>query len=323
VEFGRFLDTSVPVSSTYVFDFSGMAFIEPFAALFVSAQVRRFIESRKPARFQAIGVTANPYAGHIGFFRACGLSVGEPLAEGSTAGSYIPITVVSVPELREEARRSSVVVQEAIERRARDMARTLTQTDSGDIVDAIGYSLCEIMRNVVEHSEGPTLQYCAQYWPTKDRVDLAILDCGIGVRASLQRNPGLEMTSDADALNLSLMPGISGKAFRRKAGRSDDVWRNSGFGLYMTSRLCGNGGAFFICSGSAGLHLSNGAKKTLPLSHKGTALCLTLHTRKLTALSQALQTYAKEGDEIAATLSGASLVTASTASRVLREGLAK
>ena len=101
-------------------------------------------------------------------------------------------------------------------------------------------------------------------------MEVAILDVGLGVRHGLRNNPDLNITSDRDALHLALLPGISGKMYRGVKRRSNDAWQNSGFGLYMTSRICRAGGSFFIASSGAGMLLDSGGKHDRETSYQAT-----------------------------------------------------
>jgi hypothetical protein len=137
-----------------------------------------------------------------------------------------------------------------------------------------------VSSSAVEHSESAEFEYCGQYWPTQERVEVAILDCGIGVHKSLSANPNLKILSDDHALRLALLPGISGKTSAGNKIQEYDHWANSGYGLYLTSRLCAVGGSFFICSDKRGLlRKGDGQDKYYDCSFQGTALgwCYILH----------------------------------------------
>ncbi|WP_092949868.1 hypothetical protein [Roseateles sp. YR242] len=45
-----------------------------------------------------------------------------------------------------------------------------------------------------------------------------------------------------------------------EVGNATGNWANSGFGLYMTNRICRNGGNFFIASGATSMLLTRGGK---------------------------------------------------------------
>jgi hypothetical protein len=198
------------------------------------------------------------------------------------------------------------------------MAELLTRTGKGDVYEVLAYSLQEIMRNVVEHSGAPAIQYCLQHWPTRSRVHLAILDAGVGIYASLSANPYLRMETDLDALKLALMPGVSGTMYEGKKRSAYDVWENSGYGLYMTGRLSSEAGNFSIFSGSSALIIGDGRVFDGPCVFNGTAIRVSLDTRHIGQLSNRLKRYEAEGREIAKELRGADPRGASVASRTLR-----
>jgi hypothetical protein len=147
-------------------------------------------------------------------------------------------------------------------------------------------------------------------------VELAFLDTGCGVVHSLSRNPHLNIESDSHALELSLMPGISGVAYKGSRKQRHDAWANSGYGLYMTSRLCRNGGSFFICSGGAGLLLEGDKKTYFKPSFSGTAIRLILRTDQLGRLTDMLSQLRRESTQIRRDLGGVPL-TPSVASQML------
>ena len=164
------------------------------------------------------------------------------------------------------------------------------------------------------------MRYCAQYWPTMDRVEVAILDHGRGIRSSLSQNPYVECSSDKEAINHALMPGVSGTAFKGSKLNRKDIWSNSGYGLYMTSRICRLGGVFFIGSHSSALRLSSEKKMNkkdyLPFGFEGTALRLTIRPSEAANLQSRLKHFSEEGARVAAQIRG-TILKASTASQML------
>jgi hypothetical protein len=306
----------IPKCESYILDFSGVGRIEPFALLFLSSELQRFKSKRGYAKqFAASNFEHCSYAGHMGFFKAFGLDYGKHAGEAKGSGTYIPITIFDVEEIKQSAADNYEAAGQFIEGQAEIMAETLTRSDSGDLFDTLTYSIREIIRNVIEHSESEQFGFCAQYWPSYGSVELSILDRGIGIRAGLSSNPHLNIQDDHEALNLSLMPGISGKAFKGMRRNANDVWANSGYGLYMTSRLCREGGSYFIASGETGLYLSENKKRYLETPFEGTAIKLTLNTSRLKTLSEMLGRFRKEA--LASDASGNGKMSASKASTML------
>ncbi|MGZ8937423.1 MAG: hypothetical protein ACXW02_08080 [Halobacteriota archaeon] len=289
---------ALPDAKEYFFDFRDVGRIEPFALLFLSSELQRYRSKRPASKFAAANFESCGYAAHMGFFKAFGLDHGKVPGEAKGSSTYIPITIFDSEELQKQAAENFEAVGAFIEGQAQEMAAILTRQDSGDLFDTLTYSIREIVRNVIEHSQSNQFGFCAQYWPTHRSVELAILDRGIGVKAGLSPNPNLEICNDHEALNLSLMPGISGKAYKGARQNPNDGWANSGYGLYMTSRLCREGGSFFIASGDTGLHLSESKRRYLKTPFEGTALKLTLKTDRLSSLDSMLSKYRKEAYNI-------------------------
>lgn len=284
-----------------VFDFAKTRTVEPFGLLLVASEIERCIAMHPEAQFTCTNFQHMTYAGHMGFFKAFGLDFGLRPGEANGGRNYLPMTYFDTATLRFDAETMGLDVGDEIELQSRRMSETLTGTNEGDVFETLSYSIREIMRNAVEHAMVDRFTICAQYWPTKGRAEVAILDRGIGLKESLKPNPHIDASTDKSAINYALMPAVSGKAFkgaRRLAKRGP--WTNSGFGLYMTSRICRNGGNFFIASGDTGMLLTSGkdSKRYLSTTLNGTAVRLSIRTEKIDSLRDALAKYRDEGYEI-------------------------
>src|SRR3979409_875249 len=176
---------------------------EPCGMLYAAAVVSDFAKQRG-AKIIGRNFERCGYQSHMGFFQSLGIEYGNKPGEASGGTNYLPITSISVGTMKAEADRQGVAVGDIILRHGEIMAERLTRTTKGDLFDLLAYSLREIIRNVAEHSGSEAVQFCLQHWPTKNRVHLALLDRGIGVRKSLQDNPHLKINSHLDALKLAL-----------------------------------------------------------------------------------------------------------------------
>ena len=172
------------------------------------------------------------------------------------------------------------------------------------------------MRNVIEHSDAAHIWLAAQYWPQRRRVEIAILDEGIGLLNSLNRNPKHNFEDDEKALFMAVQPGISGVK-KRKGRHPHGAWANSGYGLYMTSALTQKGGDFLICSGSKAIHLHGEESEFLDASYQGTAIRMVLDTRRIEDLDHSLNEIRGVGEKIAGELREEAQLTASKMSRML------
>ena len=86
---------------------------------------------------------------------------------------------------------------------------------SGDIYTDVGVAFAELGNNAAEHAHSPIDAYgFVQFynWHQNPRFVCAVADGGIGIRASLQKNPdyaGLALT-DASAIDYAIIENVSG-----------------------------------------------------------------------------------------------------------------
>ncbi|GGD51889.1 hypothetical protein [Lacimicrobium alkaliphilum] len=304
-------------SDEYEFDFANLGRVEPFTMAYVANELKRFRKTKPKSKFTALNHKNKSYAAHMGFFRAFGLKFGNEPGEAAGSSTYLPLTILNVADLEQEAADSYDHVGNVIEAKSEQIAKILTRQESGDLVDTLTFSIREILRNVVEHSESEIIEYCAQYWPTKKLVELAVLDTGNGIMHGLSTNPYLNINNERDALHLAMLPGVSGKMYKGVKKRKHDEWQNSGFGLYMTSRICRNGGDFFIASNDKSIFLDRTSKNDLECKYKGTALRLRIDTSNIYSYSEMLAQYRNEGYEAAKKFSGKDAIEPSIASTML------
>ncbi len=303
----------------YVFDFRKVGHTEPFGLLLISDAISRFQDSQIFGETGYCNHDHMTYQSVMGFFRSAGFGHGYAPGEAGGGVNYLPITHLSMAGIKKEAEDKCQPEGVVVEEHAHRIAAVLARQNSGSLCEALTYALREVMRNVLEHSGADEVRFCAQHWPTKNRVHLAILDRGKGVRASLGRNPHLTINSDADALKLSLMPGVSGRMFAGVRKRRHDVWQNSGYGLYMTTRLAIAGGNFWIMSGRTAYGIASTAVREREIApFSGTALRVSFDTTQLASMEAKLAKFHKEGVEIARPFKGANAEGASLASTMIR-----
>lgn len=286
--------------TTLIFDFKKSSLIEPFAMLMISSEISRYRHKYEDIEFKCSNFRHMTYAGHMGFFKSFGLDFGKSPGEANGSSRYVPLTIYNTSEIEKSAASKGIEIGDEVEEISRQLSFTLCHTDEGALFDTLSYSIREIMRNVVEHSHAERFGICAQYWPSKNKAEVAIFDRGIGIKSSLSHNPHIDASDDKRALNYALMPAVSGKAFKGSRVKQKGHWANSGFGLYMTNRICRNGGTFFICSGDTGMLLTkkSDAKRYFSTNLNGTAVRLVLKTDQLSSLKDALDNYRNEGYEI-------------------------
>lgn len=282
---------SLSLAEEFVFDFADLHQIDPLSLLYVSSEIKNCRDTFKHSGFRIVnhGGSNCSYMAHMGFFQAFGADFGKFPGEAPGNQKYLPITILNIDEIKEEASNLMINPAELMESNSRNLANILAQGSNHDLVDVLTYCLREIFRNSIEHSEATQFGYCAQYLPSKNEVSLAIIDRGIGLRKSLSNNPNLEIRNDLEAIELALQPGISGKVYAGQKRKPKGVWANSGYGLYMTSNICKMGGNFFISSGSSGRLMTDSFSRDFETPIRGTALNLTINTKRIGSLNKMLE----------------------------------
>jgi len=304
-----------------VFDYQYLKTVEPFGMLLVGSKMRELYHKyNETVAFVDRNYKQHDYAAHMGFFQSIYQDFGNKPGEANGSSSYVPITHLDVKQLKIESYENSEVVQETIERKSIELARVISRGNN-KLKKILSYSIRELMRNIVEHSESKSIWFAGQYWPSKDRVEISILDEGVGIKQALSVNPNLEIKNDKDALFLSIEPGISGKAFRYKGKmrkQEDTIWQNSGYGLYVTSEICQVGGDFLICSGEDAVIIKNNKHAVKETNFKGTAIRMRLKVSRIDSINDDLiDDIVRRGEQIAKENSERSIISASKVSRML------
>jgi hypothetical protein len=315
----------------YIFDVSAVQKVRPFGMLMCSALLKQFIANKRKCslgsapRFKISNfdqnVPAHGYAAHVGFFRSWGAPFGYAPGEASGSSTYKPIKELSAENIQAKSIELMIPYGEVIELASKDFAAFLGQWQNNDVIETLTYAIREIIRNSFEHSTARSIWLVGQYWQSYDAVEISILDQGIGVLDSLRLNPKLQIYDHENALHLAILPGVSGKLVgnKRRKGLANDTWANSGYGLYVTSRLCQKGGRFSIVSGNRALSMHEGGVNFYNCQFNGTALRLVLKVSAIDKLSGTLKQIISEGRAIAKKTLPSANITASMITSMLSD----
>lgn len=314
--FGNQLAAYPDSDREFIFDFQGKGLDTPFGMLYLAFAIKKFMEAHPNSIYTPINYEERGYASYMGYFQVCGFEIGKLPGQAHGSDTYLPITIVPVSSLRDQARNEIKEVGDVIEEYSKKLSTILLQQADDSLLEMLTYAFRELIRNIVEHSKSDTLAFCAQFRTKAKQAEIAILDTGIGIRSALSNNPYLKINEDHEALNLALMPGISGKTFKGIKKDPYDFWQNSGYGLFAVSRLCGHGGKFTICSGDTALALKPDKKEYHQTTFQGTALRIILSTAEIKNTKSTLAKIMKEGSKQAREL-GIEGAQASAASKML------
>ncbi|MCA0042060.1 hypothetical protein [Celeribacter litoreus] len=300
-----------------IFELAPDTFFAPFSMLVIASKIRYLREKCPRLTVVFDGWEHHGYLSHMGFFSMCGFDHGKELGEALGSINYLPLTEISKGSFYEKSidqyEELPDLIQRSVDRSADVLCRD--HDENGQMFDVLSYSIREIFRNVFEHAEAESLYFCAQFWPKSQKVEFAVADFGIGIRNGLGTNPNFRFSTDKEALEYSLLPGVSGKTH---LPRRSNVWFNSGYGLYMTNRLARNGGNFVIASGESAIHFTKKSKWNHATSFPGTALRINLDVTQIGRVQDRLKEFREEGKAIAAKIKGSANRPPSAMSLLLR-----
>lgn len=306
-----------PPNVLFYYDFSQMQHCPPFGVLTIANAIRT--NMKKYPNAEHIPVRMNEtqggnYAHSLGLFRMLGWESGKKELNDYGQPYHIPIVELSPEFLRNEYGKDIVVLGTLIEHAAEKMAITLTQSPSSEITKALQYCIREMVRNTFEHGKTNSVWVYGQFWPKKGRAEIAIMDEGCGIKASLQSNRRFKCTSDEDANKMALQPGVS-----RMVGLYQnpyDDWQNSGYGLYVSSSLCTLGGHFILSSGTDTTFLSSRGQQNYSSTTNGTIVCLSINAENINDLSKLLKEIVSEGSRRSKEYGKDRILTASKVSTI-------
>ncbi|WP_417259538.1 hypothetical protein [Celeribacter sp.] len=250
----------IPQQEKVQFGTEKLRFFTPTSMTMFAKTCRARARKFKTEQIFYTGLRKHDYANNLGFSEALNLK-GNPYPQGAFGGStYHPMSALRRTRLESLAAEKGIEFGDAIQIRSAEIAEVVSQLRSPELQNALADSFREIFRNTFEHAGVSGAMFCAQYWPTKQTVEICISDRGMGLAESLAENPRLEGLSDREALYMSLMPGISSKAWRhkkKKAHQRSD-WDNTGHGLFFAHRLFGQLGKFAMASGNQAILIERG-----------------------------------------------------------------
>lgn len=290
--------------------------VEPFGMLLVGAKLREIKRKYIDIKHQYY-LLDNPhsYAGHMGFFRSIGMKYGKEPGEAPGSKTYVPVSRIYVGKLQREAIEQRKPVGEIIETYSHELSKILYTGDE-KTTEHMTFAIREIMRNVVEHSHSSTIWYSGQAWQSKDLVEIAILDEGVGIQESLGTNSYYQHIQDScEVLKFALEPGIT-KTFSPARRKNYEEWGNTGFGLYMTSNICRNIGSFVICSGGYAIRFAGEEERIISTSFKGTAIRMRLKLSELSKVTRLRSELVREGEAVANRNKKMAISNASAASKL-------
>ncbi len=220
-----------------VLDFRNIKFIAPWAVCLYGAYTYWMRETYQCQ----IQIKGNPTTQAGSYIARSGLPklVGAPFTATDA--------IVDAKTIRLSKIKASKGIQPLV-----DQILKLLDMDDQEMEGATQYSIVELMRNAVQHSQSTTGgMVMAQFYPQPGEVDVIVADMGVGIRKTLGVDGNIE--TDAQALTQAIRSHISGTFEPTVYGSMKD---NAGLGLFITSEIAAmSEGAFLLGSGDALLEI--------------------------------------------------------------------
>lgn len=224
---------------------------------------------------------------------------------------------LKIDELLQESYDKSEYIGETIERYSKDILRKYI--NSIQLRNFYAYIMREMIRNVYEHSNAKK-SYLLMYKNNFKELGFKVIDNGIGLRKSLNINPNYTtITDNLTAVTVAIKPGIT-RAYKRDPLR-DEVWQNSGFGLYMISSICNRYGTFQLASGNAEVTINNFTDYSKFKKNKinGTEVTVSVKLDMINNIPEILKEISQQGHAVAERTDISQIKTASQASTLISD----
>ncbi|MBX9448149.1 ATP-binding protein [Dickeya chrysanthemi] len=232
-------------------DCSTLRYSFPTGMLVAGSKIRTWVRARHGNKLRTVKAGVNSehsvhsYLSHLGFFDYILMGEGNAIGEASGSSSYLPITRIEKPVFNSNTQDVQEWYEEIMSV-VRGLARIVSGTSSDTEENRLyNYALREIIRNVFEHSSASECYVCGQRW-WDGKVEIAVIDEGIGIAESLKKSYHLQ--TDGEALHLAIKPGVSSTS---NISQTENIYDNSGFGLYVLSQLASSFGWYVLGSGSS------------------------------------------------------------------------
>jgi hypothetical protein len=252
-------------------DIARVKFLVPAAIVAVLARYHRWLHrDRKVVKF--VGLEACQSLGYLqrmDFLRCLGIDHPENFVRHPEADRFVPVRTLNF------ATGNVDVVASEITR------CVFPETDPSDgAYQALQYAAGELLSNAKYHSGGRAFA-CAQFFPKRSLVRIAVADDGAGIRHSFLATSREQDASDPNAaIRLALQPGVS-SALLRPNPNPYGGQNHRGVGLSVTRILAQKAfGQLTIASDSGWFDEVQGEEQT-PITKQfdfpGTLVAVSLH----------------------------------------------
>lgn len=182
-----------------VIDIAAVKFPTPAAIVSILARCSRWKKEGKVITLTGVEFCENlGYLQRIDFLKHLGVEIPEDFIRRNAAGRFVPVQTLNF-------------ANGDVDRIALEISRcTLPDADpEDDVYRMLQYAAGELLSNAKYHS-GSRAFVCAQFFPARNQVRIAVADEGMGIRGSFLNTSRESEADTADAaIRLALLPQVS------------------------------------------------------------------------------------------------------------------
>ena len=251
-------------------DISKVRFLTPAAIVAILARCNRWKNDGKSLSLSgAESCEALGYLQRIDFLNHLGFQIPESFVRRNASGRFVPVQTLNF-------------ASGDVDRIASEITRcTLPDANpEDDVFRLLQYAAGELLSNAKYHSGGRAF-VCAQFFPARNLVRIAVADDGMGIRGSfLNTSREADASTPDAAIRLALQPRVSSALLRPNqnpyAGQN-----HRGVGLSITRILAREAGGQLTIVSEDGwfdeLHGTEPARPRPPVFFPGTLVAISLH----------------------------------------------
>ena len=214
------------------FDLSKLKFVTPSGLCYLIASIQTLTNIIGKENFEIImpnNNSTNNYLTRMNFLETLGLKDDNYINKNDCSNRLIELQKISMTD------RCDWQITENLT----NVLESQLPVNNQGILKAVSYAIGEIVDNTLRHSQSPIGGYiCAQTYPNKNKLEICIIDCGIGIVVSLKVENDVhkekisKFKSDSEFIQYSIEKGVTSKT-QQKFGETG----HSGEGLFFTSEF--------------------------------------------------------------------------------------
>jgi len=251
-------------------DIAAVTFLIPAAIVAILARCNRWKREGKAISLSGVEVCENlGYLQRIDFLLHLGIEIPERFVRRAASGRFVPVQTLNF-------------ASGDVDRIASEITRcTLPDANpEDDVYRILQYAAGELLSNAKYHSGGRAY-VCAQFFPSRNLVRIAVADDGVGIRGSFMNTSREDEANTPDAaIRLALQPQVS-SALLRPSLNPYGGQNHRGVGLSITRILAREAGGQLTIASEAGwfdeLHGTERQRPRQAISFPGTLVAVSLN----------------------------------------------